>query len=61
VSFRAQALERKLLWLAPEQIGHLSVPEVVELMSGYRNLLLRAPPVDGEDASYKAIVVVFTD
>ena len=55
------ACERKTLWLAPERIANQSVPDVVELMNDYRRLLLRAQPIEGDDASYKAIVVVFTD
>ena len=30
-------------------------------MNGYKRLLLRAQPIEGDDANYKAIVVVFTD
>jgi hypothetical protein len=55
------ACERKTLWLAPERIAKQSVPDVVQLMNGYRRLLLRAQPIEGDDANYKAIVVVFTD
>jgi hypothetical protein len=55
------AFERKTLWLAPEHINNRSVPEIAELLNGYRRLLLRAPPIDGDDAKYKAVVVVFTD
>jgi hypothetical protein len=55
------ALERKTLWLAPEQIADRDVPDVVELISGYQRLFLDAPPTDGDDANYKVIVVVFTD
>jgi hypothetical protein len=55
------SLERKTLWLAPEQIADRSAPEVVELMSGYKRLLLDARPSDGDDAIYNVIVVVFTD
>ena len=55
------ALERKTLWLAPEHVGDRSVPDVAELMNGYRRLLLHAQPIDGDDANYKALVVVFTD
>jgi hypothetical protein len=54
------SLERKTLWLAPEQIADRGVAEVVELMSGYR-LLLDARPAEGEDVIYNVIVVVFTD
>ena len=55
------SLERKTLWLAPEQIADRDVPEVVELMNGYKSLLLDTHPVDGDDAIYKVIVVVFSD
>jgi hypothetical protein len=55
------ALERKTLWLASEHIGNRSVPEVAELINGYRKLLLQTQPIDGDDAAYKALVVVFTD
>ena len=55
------ALERKILWLAPEQIADRDVSAVVELMNGYKSLFLEAQPTDGEDANYKVIVVVFTD
>jgi len=55
------ACERKTLWLAPERIADRSVSDVVQLMNGYKKLLLRAQPVEGDDTSYKAIVVVFTD
>jgi hypothetical protein len=37
------------------------VPDVVDLVRGYQRLFLRAQPTDGDDAIYKAIVVVFTD
>jgi hypothetical protein len=55
------ALERKTLWLAPEQIADRGVPHVVELLNGYKSLFLDAEPTDGDDANYKVIVVVFTD
>jgi uncharacterized protein DUF6875 len=54
------SLERRTLWLAPEQIAERNVPEVVELMSGYKRLLLDARPTEG-DVIYNVIVVVFTD
>ena len=37
------------------------VPDVVELMSSYKRLLLDTRPTDGDDASYNVIVVVFSD
>jgi hypothetical protein len=55
------ALERKTLWLAPEQIADRGVPDVVELVNGYKSLFLGTRPTDGDDAIYKVIVVVFTD
>ena len=55
------SLERKTLWLALEQIGDRDVPEVVELMNGYKRLLLDTRPTDGDDVIYKVIVVVFSD
>ena len=55
------SLERKTLWLAPEQIADRSVPAVVELMNGYIRRLLDAQPTDGDDTKYKTIVVVFAD
>jgi hypothetical protein len=54
------ALERKTLWLAPEQIADRDVPDVVELINGYQRLFLDAQPTDGDDAN-KVIVVVFSD
>jgi len=55
------SLERKTLWLAPEQIADRDVPEVVEPMSGYKRLLLDTRPTDGDDVIYNVIVVVFSD
>jgi hypothetical protein len=55
------SLERKTLWLAPEQIADRDVPEVVELMNGYKRLLLDTRPTDGDDVIYNVIVVVFSD
>jgi hypothetical protein len=55
------SLDRKTLWLAPEQIADRDVPEVVKLMSGYKRLLLETRPTEGDDVIYNVIVVVFTD
>jgi uncharacterized protein DUF6875 len=55
------SLERKTLWLVPEQIADRDVPEVVELMSGYKRLLLDTRPTEGDDVIYNVIVVAFTD
>lgn len=55
------SLERKTLWLAPEHVSDRSPRDVAELVSGYRKLLIQAQPVEGDDAGFKALVVVFTD
>jgi hypothetical protein len=55
------SLERKVLWLAPEQIANGGEPDVVELVSGYKRLFLETQPTGGDDADYKVIVVVFAD
>lgn len=59
--FVQRSLERRTLWFAAERIGERSVAEVAQLLAGYRDLLLRAEPVEGDDASYKAIVIVVND
>jgi hypothetical protein len=55
------AWEHKALWLAAERSAGRSAKDVIKLVEGYKQLLLAAQPVDGEDAKYKSIVVVFTD
>lgn len=55
------ALERKTVWLAPEQVAGRSAPDVIQLINGYKSLFLGLDPVEGDDANYKSIVVVFTD
>lgn len=59
--FLPRALECRTLWLAPERSANRSVADVVQLLIGYRDLLVRAQPVEGADASYKAIVIVISD
>ena len=59
--FLPGSLERKTLWLAPERIAGRDAPEVVELMSGYKRLLVDTRPAEGDDVIYNVIVVVFTD
>jgi hypothetical protein len=59
--FVPESLERKTLWLAPERADGRSVADVVDLVTRYQRLFLDAQPTDGDDAIYKAIVVVFTD
>ena len=59
--FVPASLERRTLWLAPEQIADRDVPEVAELMSGYKRLLLDTRPTEGGDVIYNVIIVVFTD
>jgi hypothetical protein len=55
------ALERKTLWLVPEQVAGRDAPAVVQLMNRYKSLFLHTQPTDGDDTIYKVIVVVFTD
>lgn len=55
------AWENKTLWLAAERSAGQSATDVIQLIDGYKRLLLAAQPVDGADANYKSIVVVFTD
>ena len=55
------ALERRTLWLAPEQIAGRDVPDVIELMRGYTRRFLDTELTAGDDAIHKVIVVVFTD
>jgi hypothetical protein len=55
------SLERKVLWLAPEQVADRGEPDVVEIVRGYERLFLETQPTGGDDADYKVIVVVFTD
>jgi Domain of unknown function (DUF6875) len=55
------SLERKTLWLAPEQIADRDLPDVVELMSDYKSRLLDIAPTEGDDVVYNVFVVVFTD
>jgi hypothetical protein len=55
------ALEHKTLWLAAERSAGRSTTDIIQLIDGYKRLLLAAQPVDGDDANYKSIVVVFTD
>ena len=55
------ALERRTLWLAPEQTAGRSVSEVATIIGDYKRVLLHAQPTEGDDVSYKALMVVFTD
>jgi hypothetical protein len=59
--FIGQGLENKTVWLALEQVGARSVLDLVDVINGYRSALLNAQPNDGDGATYKAIVVLFTD
>jgi len=53
--FLPGSVERKTLWLTPERVGEANV---VELMRGYKRLLLEQG--DGDDV-YDVIAVVFSD
>jgi hypothetical protein len=55
------ALVRNTLWLAVERVAERSVPDVAELIMGYQRLFKDTQPTNGDDATYKSFVVVFTD
>jgi hypothetical protein len=59
--FVPRSLERRTLWLAPEQVADRNVAEVVDLVNDYKSLLLAAEPLTGDEADYKVIVIVLTD
>jgi hypothetical protein len=59
--FVPAAFDHKTLWLAPERSAGRSAPDVIQLIELYKRLLLAAQPVDGDDANFKSIVVVFAD
>jgi hypothetical protein len=59
--FLPMSVERKSLWLAPEQIADRGMPDVVTLMSGYKRRLLEAEPTESDGVNYNVIAVVFTD
>jgi hypothetical protein len=59
--FVPEALRRETLWLAPEQLAGRGTQDVVRLVNDYKRLFLRTNPIDGDDATYKSLVVVFTD
>src|SRR5678816_88794 len=51
--FVPRALELKTLWLASERIENHTAADVVQVVNDYRQLLLRAQPIEGDDASCK--------
>ena len=55
------ALEQKTLSLAIERSAGRSAPEVIQLIDGYKRLLLAAQPRDGDAADFPSILVVFAD
>jgi len=59
--FIGRGLEDKTIWVAPEQVADRSVLELVEVINSYKRVLLNSQPTDGDGATYKAIVVLFTD
>jgi hypothetical protein len=59
--FVTDALERHTLWLAPERVAERSGPDVVELIKSYQRRFKEALPSEGDDATYKSFVIVFTD
>lgn len=59
--FTPQAIDHGTLWLAAERSAGLGTPGLVQLVSGYQRALLANPPVEGDAAVNKSIVIVFTD
>ena len=59
--FTPLAIEQQTLWLAAETSAGRSTPDVIQLVTHYQRLLLGHPPVDGDAAGNKSIVIVFTD
>jgi hypothetical protein len=55
------SLDRGVLWLAPERIADRSDQDIVELVRRYTRLFQETPPIGGDDADYKVIVIAFTD
>ena len=59
--FTPLAIEHETLWLAAERSAGRSASDLIELVTGYQRMLLANPPVDGDAAGNKAIVIVFPD
>jgi hypothetical protein len=59
--FVPRSVERRTLWLAPEQAADRNVAEVVDLVKDYKSLFLAAEPRTGDEADYKVVVIVLTD
>lgn len=59
--FVPAARERKTIWLAPERIAKLSGPEIIRLVKDYKKRFTDSQPLNGDDAHYRSIVLVFTD
>jgi hypothetical protein len=59
--FVPRAWDQNTLWLAAERVAGRTLLDIVHLISVYQNRLLDAFPVDGDEAIYKSIVVVFSD
>jgi hypothetical protein len=48
------SLERKVLWIAPEQIADRDEPDVAELVSGYKRLFLETQFNGGDGATARS-------
>jgi hypothetical protein len=59
--FTPVALESGTLWLAAERSAGRRTSELIELIEGYKQLLLTRQPLDGDEANFKSIMVVFPD
>ena len=56
-----EAIERNTLWLAREHVAGRDSADVLQLINEYKDQLLHALPIEGDGATFKAIVVVFPD
>lgn len=59
--FTPLAVEQDALWLVAERSAGRSTADVIEVIKGYQGRLLASPPVDGDAAQNKSILVVFSD
>ena len=55
------SVERRALWLAPARVADRELPDLVELMDGYKRRLLDLGRAEADHVDDQVIVVVFTD
>jgi len=59
--FVPPAFEHGTLKLAAERIGGRGLPDVVQLINGYKKLFLNIQSDHDADANFKSVLIVFTD